>query len=210
MPPDKQTFSLARTQMAFWFTLIFASFVFLFVLLSDYNTVTVQALMLMGISSATGLFAAAIDATKDTSSGAANNKLRALGLNTYADVLKVRQEVVDRQQALRTLATGSPPDETAKVILQSEIADRLRLLRTYDDTIQPYFSEGWYRDITTDINGPALHRIQVLFWTLVLGVVFGFGVYRNLAMPQFSETLLALMAVTNAGYIGFKYPEKQA
>jgi hypothetical protein len=34
-------------------------------------------------------------------------------------------------------------------------------------------------------------------------------VYRDLAMsPEFSTTLLALMGISSAGYIGFKLPEK--
>jgi hypothetical protein len=42
----------------------------------------------------------------------------------------------------------------------------------------------------------------------VLGLVFLIGVYRDLAMPEFGNTLLALMAISSAGYVGFKYPEK--
>jgi len=38
--------------------------------------------------------------------------------------------------------------------------------------------------------------------------VFVVGVYRNLAMPEFSPTLLALMAVSGASYVGFKFPEQ--
>jgi len=45
---------------------------------------------------------------------------------------------------------------------------------------------------------------------LALGGVFLIDVYRTLAMPEFSVTLLALMGVTSAGYLGFKFPEKQA
>ena len=52
--------------------------------------------------------------------------------------------------------------------------------------------------------------LQVFCWTCVLGAVFLFGVYRNLAMPNFSNTLLALMAISSAGYVGFKYPEAQS
>jgi hypothetical protein len=206
MPPHQQPYSLARWQMAFWFTLVFASFVFLFVLLFDYNTVTEQALTLMGISGGTALAAVAIDATKDSRIGAANATLQALGLNAYADVVKVRSAIAERTAIL---ASNPPPDDATKLRLQSEVADRLRLLRTYEDVIRPFASEGWYRDLMTDINGPALHRLQVFCWTWILGAVFVFGVYRNFAMPQFNGTLLALMAITGAGYVGFKYPEKQ-
>jgi hypothetical protein len=175
-------------------------------LLFDYNTVTEQALTLMGISGGTALAAVAIDATKDSRIGAANATLQALGLNAYADVVKVRSAIAERTAIL---ASNPPPDDATKLRLQSEVADRLRLLRTYEDVIRPFASEGWYRDLMTDINGPALHRLQVFCWTWILGAVFVFGVYRNFAMPQFNGTLLALMAITGAGYVGFKYPEKQ-
>ena len=65
MDPTQQTYSLGRWQMAFWFTLVFISFIFLFILLWDVNTVTSQALMLMGISGATALFAVTVDQSKD-------------------------------------------------------------------------------------------------------------------------------------------------
>jgi hypothetical protein len=38
--------------------------------------------------------------------------------------------------------------------------------------------------------------------------VFLVGIYRDLSMPEFSTTLLALMAVSGASYVGFKFPEK--
>ena len=206
MPPERQPYSLGRWQMAFWFTLIFASFIFLYVLLWDANIISNQALMLMGISGATGFAAMRVDAAKDTPVGAANTALRALGLFSYADVVRVRQEIADRQQQL--VANPRPVPATATKI-QAEITDRQLLLRTYENAIKPFVSEGWRRDLMTDINGTALHRLQVFCWTLVLGVVFLIGVYRNLAMPQFSVTLLALMAISGTGYVGFKYPEKQ-
>ena len=206
MPPERQPYSLGRWQMAFWFTLIFASFIFLYLLLWDANIVSDQALILMGISGATGFAAIAVDAAKDTPVGAANTALRALGLFSYADILRVRQEIADRQQQL---AINPPPIPPTATKIQAEITDRQLLLRTYENAIQPFVSQGWYRDLVTDINGTALHRLQVFCWTLVLGGVFIIGVYRDLAMPQFNATLLALMAISGTGYVGFKYPEKQ-
>jgi len=210
---SRQPYSLGRWQMAFWFTLIFASFVFLFFLLWDYNTISTQALGLMGISGATALAAVAVDVAKNTPADAANQGLRALGLKSYADVVRVRQEIVDRHAELS--ANASPAANASlsshRVMqLQAEIIDRQLLLRTYDDAIRPFVSEGWFKDLTTDLNGTALHRVQVFCWTWVLGGVFLFGVYRDLAMPNFSATLLALMAISSAGYVGFKFPEVQS
>lgn len=59
------------------------------------------------------------------------------------------------------------------------------------------------------MNGIALHRFQMVVWTIVLGVIFLLGVYRDLAMPKFSLTLLALMGISATTYLGFKIPERQ-
>ena len=91
--------------------------------------------------------------------------------------------------------------------LQVEINDRNVVLRTYRDRIGPFVSQGWFKDITTDLNGTAIHRLQVVCWTGALGIVFVIGVYHDLSMPAFSATLLALMGISSAGYVGFKYPE---
>lgn len=174
--PHQQTYSLGRSQMAFWFTLVFGSYLFLYVLLGDPNTMTSQALMLMGISGATALFASVVDKAKDTDPiGIANAELRAKGINSYEDV-----------PALNA-------------------ADR----KFWEEKTKPFLTKGWYLDLTTDASGAALHRLQVVVWTVLLGFIFVVDVYRTLKMPEFSDVLLALMAVTSAGYVGFKYPEKQ-
>jgi hypothetical protein len=200
--PARQPYSLGRWQMAFWFTLIFAAFVFLFFLLWDANTISAQALGLMGISGTTALAAVAVDAAKNTPADACNQGLRALGLNSYDDVLRVRQEIASRQAELQQL-----PTEQRKTQLSSEILDRQLILQTYDDKIRPFVTQGWFRDLTTDLNGTALHRLQVFCWTWILGIVFVIAVYRGLAMQDFSPTLLVLMGISSAGYVGFKIPE---
>jgi hypothetical protein len=219
--PSQQTYSLARWQMAFWFTLIFAAFVCLFVVLWDTNTISSQALALMGISGATALAAVAIDVVKDSPAHATNRGLQALGLKTYADVLRVQQEIASRKTELAGLEpSASPADALAKHgehlrspteerrrQLQIEIQDRDNILRTYNTKIQPFLTQGWFKDITTDINGTAIHRLQAVCWTLALGAVFVITVYRTLAMPDFNGNLLTLMGISSAGYVGFKYPE---
>jgi hypothetical protein len=216
LPPSRQTYSLGRWQMAFWFTLIFAAFVFLYALLADTNTISAQALALMGISGTTALAAVGVDAYKDSPADAVNRGLRALGLNSYDDVLRVKQEILERQNELAGVmpgGSGAPAAPAAQLgaprraQLQTEIQDRKNILRTYEDKVRPFVTQGWFKDMTTDLNGTAIHRLQVFCWTLVLGVVFVIEVYRGLCMPEFSGNLLALMALSSAGYVGFKFPE---
>jgi hypothetical protein len=217
--PAQQTYSLARWQMAFWFTLIFAAFVCLFVVLWDTNTISSQALALMGISGTTALAAVAIDSVKDSPADAVNRGLQALGLKTYADVLRMQQEVASRKAELAGLPPEPPadgarhgkhprsPTEERRRQLQIEIQDRDNILRTYSARIQPFLTQGWFKDITTDTNGTAIHRLQAVCWTLALGAVFVITVYRTLAMPEFNGNLLVLMGISSAGYVGFKFPE---
>jgi hypothetical protein len=204
LEPSLQPYSLGRSQMALWFTLVFSAFIFLFVLLGDYNTITAQSVLLMGISSATALASVAVDAAKDSPADAANRGLKALGLASYADVERVRQEITDREDRLRATP---PPSAAQRAHWQGEIQDRHNILRLYQDKCRPFRTEGWLKDVTTDFNGTAVHRVQIVCWTALLGVVFVIGVYTDLAMPQFSGMVLALLGVSGAGYVGFKYPE---
>lgn len=202
LAPSRQPYSLGRSQMAFWFTLIFVSFVVLFLLLQDTNVLTSQALLLMGISGATAAAAIAVDVAKTSPADVANCALQALGLNTYEDVQRVQQEILVRQQQLAAL----PPTSPQRTQLQIEINDRTSILRTYEEKTRPFVSQ-WFKDVTTDINGPTVHRLQVVFWTAALGAIFLYSVYRNLAMPEFNGTLLTLMGISSAGYVGFKIQE---
>jgi len=205
--PKRQTYSLGRWQMAVWFSLVFACYVFLYILLGDPNTLSNQALMLMGISGATALSSIVVDAAKDTPTDGVNAGLRLMGIKSYTDVERIRKEITDRTLELGANDPPLPADRAAQ--LSAEILDRQAILRTYEEDITPFVSEGWFRDMVTDVNGTALHRLQVLCWTGLLGAIFVFEVWHNLAMPQFSPTLLALMAISGAGYVGFKYPEVQ-
>jgi opacity protein-like surface antigen len=61
-------FSLARTQMAFWFFLVICGYVFCWLITKELDTITDSVLALIGIGSGTALGAALIDTT--TSPGA--------------------------------------------------------------------------------------------------------------------------------------------
>ena len=73
-----------------------------------------------------------------------------------------------------------------------------------------FTSEGWLTDVLSDDYGISLPRVQNLLWTLVLSAVFVRSVLTRLAMPEFDDTLLALMGISSGAYLGFKLPEKTA
>ena len=70
-------------------------------------------------------------------------------------------------------------------------------------------AQSWLSDLLTDANGISFHRLQMVIWTFVLGIVFIQQVLSNLALPDFDATLLALMGISSGTYLGFKLPEQQ-
>lgn len=143
--PSERPYSLSLFQMAFWFFLVIAAYVFMWLINDELDTITDSVLALIGIGSATALGATLIDKNKSVPA----------------------------------------PDEPGGK------------------------SRGFLDDVMSDPTGVSLHRFQMFGWTLVLGVIFIGSVYRNLAMPEFSATLLGLMGVSSGTYLGFKVPEKK-
>ena len=92
--------------------------------------------------------------------------------------------------------------ESAKAELGAEekVKDLRKALKKSHTTV--------LRDLLSDENGYSFHRFQIAVWTLVLGLIFVISVVKELAMPQFSDTLLGLMGISSGTYLGFKLPEK--
>lgn len=75
--------------------------------------------------------------------------------------------------------------------------------------IQNNTSDGFLQDILSDEKGVNIHRFQMLIWTIVLSIIFVNSVFQNLAMPQFDDSLLTLMGISNGTYLGLKIPENK-
>ena len=61
----RRPYSLAQVQMGWWFALVVAAYVFLFLMTGEINTLSSQALTLMGIATGTALGAAMVEKTKE-------------------------------------------------------------------------------------------------------------------------------------------------
>ena len=70
-------------------------------------------------------------------------------------------------------------------------------------------SEGFLKDLLTNADGYGFHRVQMLIWTVVLGVTFVTAVMATLSMPVFDNTLLVLMGISSGTYLGFKFTEQK-
>ncbi|HEY0098101.1 MAG TPA: hypothetical protein VGB76_04005, partial [Pyrinomonadaceae bacterium] len=219
-PPGKRRpYSLARTQAAFWFFLVIASFLLIYLITNDYNTITEQALILIGIGTGTALGAAMIDASKrDTS----NDELAALvperdKLQTEVAELENQQtELANRIRAAGEAATDE--DKQALSALKIGLSEKRAMLAAAEKKVADAksglstpVSEGLKKDLLSDPDGEiSFHRFQIVVLTIILGTMFCVGVYRALAMPQFDGTLLALMGISSGTYLGFKIPERQS
>ena len=138
------TYSLARTQMAFWFVNVVLAVLIIWAVTGSVPPITSSVLGLMGIGAGTALGAVLLDQNGT--------------------------------------ATESPPKESA----------------------------SFFKDILTDGAGVGLHRFQMLVWTIVVFFVFWGAVWNKLALPEFDNTLLALMGLSAGAYLGFKFPENMA
>lgn len=170
-------YSLAKSQMAFWGLLVFACVACVWGLTQTLERITPQALVLLGISGATGVAAIAMGSQK----------------RQRPELLK---ELEDERKELETR-----PDSLAKTA-------RLKAIAAEADYINLSATPAFWRDLFSDGTGASFHRIQAVFWTLALGVVFIWTVATTMAMPEFANELLLLMGISNGTYLGFKFTEK--
>jgi hypothetical protein len=217
-PDGLRPYSLARGQMAFWFFLVIASYFFLWIVTGDMDTLNTSVLALIGISAGTALGSAFVDAAKPVSVGSPGNQpivdVTRPHLEVLAELTQLRadtQKELEVLQKARTLI--SPSDKQAlddNERQQNEVRERLANYRWQS----AYFAwptwKGVMYDLLAENNLISFHRFQIFVWTLVLGIMFVANVYNELAMPQFSATLLGLLGISAGTYVGFKLPESKA
>lgn len=205
-------YNLGRTQMAFWFFLIYVSYLVIWLITDALDTITPSLLALMGISAGTALSEAMIDSSKDS---AQTNQIQ----EASAEKLTIEQAISGLQGQVDNLNALTAP--TAEELanrdnVNKQIQDNRTRLAQLNNQIQDLtrpvtanVSAGFLRDLLSDASGYSFHRFQIFAWTIVLGIIFVSAVYNNLNMPEFSPTLLGLMGLSSGTYIGFKFPEKK-
>lgn len=77
-----------------------------------------------------------------------------------------------------------------------------------DPRPNPNPSRGFLIDILSDGTSVVLHRVQMLAWTLILGLIFLWTVTTSFTFPSFDTNLLLMAGITSGIYLGFKFPEK--
>jgi hypothetical protein len=170
-------FSLARSQMAFWFFLVASAYLFIWLTTDRLDGINEQMLGLVGISAGTALGVAFISAGK-------------------GPCRTIKEEQDRAKDAKLTPAEQDAAQRRAdRLIAQQERLKKYRpFMRLMDDWL-------------TEDGAVSFHRFQMLAWTVILGSIFLIHVCANYAMPEFSGTTLALMGISSGTYLGFKLPD---
>jgi hypothetical protein len=206
----RKAYNLGKAQIAFWFLLTFISYVAIWLITDEIDTITPGLLALMGISSATALGEVLIDTGKDT-------KLNAAWQSMAAEKTSLEQgvEALRTQLAALAPAAGAADDAFARNNLNNQLlqkrtrlAELVQAIGQAGPVVQTA-TEGFFKDILSDGEGYSFHRFQIVMWSIALGGVFVSKVYNNLTMPEFSATLLGLMGMSSGTYIALKVPEKR-
>ncbi|QYE33004.1 hypothetical protein KZX46_02370 (plasmid) [Polymorphobacter sp. PAMC 29334] len=137
---NKNAYSLALVQMAFWLMLSTAGYIYVWLVTGEYLNVFPAALfVLIGISGATAGAAAVVDASKGSVAA----------------------------------------------------------------------SRNFWNDIAGNWQGGQvqLHRLQIIAWTVILGLIFCWNVVANLRLVSFDTNLLLLAGVANGVYLTMKTQE---
>jgi hypothetical protein len=190
----KQSYSLARCQMAWWFFLVAASYCYLWTVLRNRESLTSGVLILTGVSAGTGLAAAVIDASKR---------------QQHDQLAQEKDQLTAILTALPATISAAPAGSTGAAQLAAEQQQKsARLIEVNSDLAalpSPIGkSEGFFSDILRDETGISFHRFQMMAWTIILGLVFVASVWTDFTMPDFSVTLLGLMGISSGTYVGFK------
>jgi hypothetical protein len=210
-------YSLGRAQVAWWFFIIMGSFLFIALVTWDFDTITASSLVLLGIGTGTALGSAMVDSNKREST---NSDLRTLKPQ-QAKLQALVQELKGKMAPFIAKEQANPPtitesERVSLAALRTELAPKEAELEQVDiqvadaaSGLEKPVTGGFVSDILSDANGITFHRFQIVVWTIVLGLIFIWSVWKKLSMPEFSETLLTLMGISAGTYIGFKIPERQ-
>src|SRR5262245_53615910 len=146
-------YNLGRVQMAFWFFLIYSSYVTIWLITDALDTVTASLLALMGISAGTALSEALIDSGKQQANA---NDL----LSLQAEKQSLEQAIPETQTQISALTSKTEPtaeDTLTRDSLNKQMQDsRQRLsqvnqqIQTLTPTTDTSVSKGFIRDVLSD------------------------------------------------------------
>jgi len=204
---SRRPYSLAMTQMTWWFALVFVGFIYLAVVLGSIDVFSTGALGLIGISATTGVFATAIGGAKRTEEASRRQQL-----------LKEKHDLENENTKILQSSDLSGGTAEALESVNPKFAENLRLLEKLEldlkaTTVDPATRSatgrfGFFWDLVSSDGSISLPRFQMIAWTLAFGFLFITSVITSLEMPDYSATALGLLGLSSGTYVGFKFPSK--
>ena len=187
---ERRMFSMGRTQMAWWFVLVFAAVTIVTTVTGELPLLPLSILTLLGIASGTALGAGAIDAQK-----------------TEDPIAKDYTELADQRDNLRKSIDDLKKTNPNDPVIQQQETQVTTIEMKLKEIAPHLFSNGFLNDILSDNCGIEFHRLQVFVWTIFLGIIFLNSVVGQLTLKDFDSTMLALMGISSGTYLGFKLKE---
>ncbi len=198
------TFSLSKSQGALWFFVILAAYLLIGIATGDFaNTINSTAVILLGIGAGTVIGSTVIDVSRARQE-AGEAAAEGAAIQAKIDQLEPQIKAIDAQLD----AYPPPPPQTVRELVEARRirqAEKNFLISQYRKLTGQ--TENFMTDILSDADGVSFHRFQMAAWTIVLAIIFIKGVYENLAMPEFSTTLMGLLGLSAGTYLGLKIPE---
>jgi hypothetical protein len=205
-PINERPYSLGRAQGAAWFFAIVAAFLYIRLVTNDYDSLTTQALLLLGVGTATQAASGLVDNSLRGKARAALARLRPLIGRTKTEV--------DEMEAQARSNPGADP--AAMALLRTTLAGHRELLAEMrrelaqaEAVLRGGPSRGFVVDLVSDAQGVSLHRFQMAVWTVILIAIYLTEVVVTWAMPTFNPEMLALMGFSGTAFVGFKLVERQ-
>jgi hypothetical protein len=211
---ERAQYSLAKVQMAWWLFFIVSAFLFIWLAVGDFNSLTTSTLVLLGISVGTTVASKMVASSKQAA--AEDLKATKKTLETQVNQIARVNAGPDTTAAVRSAAFVAAAPSLTDVERQefaSKNAQLEQVQAQFDKLTQKPAeakSQGFLTDIMSDENGISIHRFQMVVWTVVLTLIFISEVKKNLSMPEFSSTLLTLMGISSGAYVTLKIPEKKS
>jgi len=195
--PDT-SFSFSKTQLAFWTFIILASFIYIWIMTGDLNTINATGLILLGITSATITASNLISKNEESRAllGDEIEKEKGSSNTTGIDPATNKKEGDTENRSANGKTPATTIDKQPKTNIQ-----RLVDYRTH------YPEDNFITDILSDSDGVSIHRLQALVFNLIFGVAFITAVFNNYSMPEFSETQLILLGLSSGTYAFIKHSE---
>jgi hypothetical protein len=120
----------------------------------------------------TGLAAIFVDKYKESTSQAQRNPL-------VAEQAALNSRIAELSSTSMTPGSAVELELAQKKSRRAEVEATIAQLPTVSD---PAITKSFVQAILHDGDSISLHRFQIAIWTLVLGMVFVWAVYRNISM----------------------------